>query len=117
MKDRLSALEWSVVAIARKDRLSSLRRPGRVARAMRSVFGARGANPTLADERLEALRRVAVWAWHRGYALPALDVRRFLDAGFSEAQLEAVIESVQAGKTAKPCCRYSGLAGHVHAFG
>ena len=55
---RLGALEWLVVAIARRDRFSSLRRPGRLSTALRSVFGS--PNPMLADERLEALRRMAV---------------------------------------------------------
>ena len=55
----LSPLEWSVVAIARNERLGSLRQPGRVMAALGSLFGARPRLP-LADPKLEALRRLSV---------------------------------------------------------
>ncbi|UYY59265.1 hypothetical protein [Sphingomonas sp. S2-65] len=58
----LSALEWSVVALAQKDRLSSLKTPGRMSMAMGVIFGKQSANPQLADPRLEALRRMSVLA-------------------------------------------------------
>lgn len=89
---RLSALEWSVVALARNDRLSSLRRPGRMATAMRAVF--RQPNPMLADERLEALRRIAVLGWHYGYTVPTAELKRFLDAGFTTDQYELLMDSI-----------------------
>ncbi|RZL51956.1 MAG: hypothetical protein EOP65_16515, partial [Sphingomonas sp.] len=47
---RLTGLEWSVVALARKDALSSLRRPGRMASALGALFR-QPHNPMLADER------------------------------------------------------------------
>ena len=56
---RLSALEWQVVALARRDRLSSLREPTKLIRAIGSIFG-ETRNPRLADPSLEALRRMAV---------------------------------------------------------
>lgn len=89
----LSALEWSVVAIARKDRMSSLRTPGRIAMAMGAVFGDRP-NPRLADPRLEALRRIAVLSWHHGYTVPSHAVHEFLAAGFSPAQYELIVDSI-----------------------
>lgn len=98
-KARLSALEWSVVALARRDRLSSLRRPGRLSTALRAVFAQ--PNPMLADERLEALRRIAVLTWHHGYAIAPAEVRRFLQAGFTTAHYEAVADSIGAAKTRK----------------
>ena len=92
---RLSALEWSVVALAAKDPLSSLRTPGRMAIAMGAVFGDRR-YPTLADPRLEALRRIAVLGRHHGYTVAPAEIRAFVAAGFSEDQYELVIDSLQA---------------------
>ena len=91
---RLSALEWSVVALARNDRLSSLAAPGRVALALGKVFGTRRHSPHLADPRLEALRRIAVLTWHRGFAIPASELKAFLRAGFSTGQYEAMAASI-----------------------
>ena len=94
---RLSALEWSVVAIAWGDRLSSLRQPGRLARAMGAVFG--GHNPRLADTRLEALRRMAVLTWHHGYTVPPHEVRAFGAAGYSDEQYELLVDSIGAARS------------------
>ncbi|WP_156680535.1 hypothetical protein [Sphingomonas profundi] len=88
-----SALEWSVIALARNESLGSLSQPGRMSRAVRSLFGLGEASP-LADPRLEALRRMAVWAWHRGFAVPLSEIDRFLAAGFTEADIETLVVSV-----------------------
>ena len=88
-----SPLEWTVIAFSRRDSLSSLSAPGPVARALGSLFGL-GRQSTLADERLEALRRIAVHAWHRGYTLPVSEIKRFLSAGFSTGQYETLLASV-----------------------
>jgi hypothetical protein len=95
----LSALEWSVVAIAQHDRLSSLRQPGRIATALGTVFGDRP-NPRLADPRLEALRRVAVHAWHRGYGVPRAEIRAFHAAGYTIEQYETLLASISRGRAA-----------------
>lgn len=95
---RLSPLEWSVVALARRDSLSSLREPGRLAVAMRVVL--KTPNPRLADERLEALRRMAVLAWHHNYAVPGHEVKAFLAAGFSPAQYDTMMASLSAARSA-----------------
>ncbi len=97
---RLGALEWSVVALARRDSLSSLRSPGRLSTAMRAIL--RQNNPRLADERLEALRRMAVLAWHHSYQVPARELRAFFDAGFSMGQYEAVMGSIVAARAKEP---------------
>lgn len=97
---RLSALEWSVVAIAWGDRLSSLRRPGWVARLIGGVFG--GHNPRLADPRLEALRRMAVLTWHCGYAVPPHEVRAFRDAGYSADEYELLVDSIATARRQGP---------------
>ncbi|MCD2322778.1 hypothetical protein LQ953_01965 [Sphingomonas sp. IC-56] len=93
-----SALEWQVVAIAQKDRLSSLRNPSRLGTALGVVFGSRRANPRLADPALEALRRLAVLAWHRGYAIPDREVRTFHDAGYTPDQYDALLASISRGR-------------------
>lgn len=98
--DRLTALEWSVVAIARKDSRASLRQPGRIAIALRALFNQR--NPKLADERLEALRRMAVLTWQDGYTVPSREVRAFLAAGFTPGQYETMVDSIGAAKAHRP---------------
>lgn len=92
-----TALEWSVVALAERDPLSSLRTPGRLAVALGRLFGDR-VNPSLADSRLEALRRAAVQVWHHGYTAPASAIQPFLSAGFSEAQFGLLVDSVAAAR-------------------
>lgn len=89
----LSGLEWSVVALARRDTMSSLRQPSRIALAMGSLFGLRG-RTALADPRLEALRRTAVLAWHRGDDIPTTEIRAFLEAGFTPDQYETMMNSI-----------------------
>lgn len=96
----LSALEWQVVALAQKDRIATLRSPGRLAMAMGALFGERH-NPRLADPQLEALRRMAVLSWHHGYTVAPHEVRRFLAAGYSADQYELMVDSINAGRTAR----------------
>lgn len=96
----LTGLEWQVVAIAQHDRLSTLNQPGRLSLALGVIFGGERTNPRLADPRLEALRRLAVLAWHRGYALPPSEVRAFHDAGFTHEQLETLLASISRGRAA-----------------
>ncbi|MEI9928117.1 MAG: hypothetical protein WDN44_10995 [Sphingomonas sp.] len=94
-----SALEWSVVAIAQRDRLSSLREPSRIALAL-SVVLRDVAKPKLADPKLEALRRVSVHAWHRGYAVPPSEIRGFHAAGYTAEQYETLLASISRGRAA-----------------
>lgn len=95
----LSALEWAVVRVARRDRLSTLARPGRLSEWMRRVL--RTPNPRLADPRLEALRRMAVLTWRYGFTVPGRDVKTFLDAGFTPDQYEALAAGIGAAKLAR----------------
>lgn len=97
---RLGALEWAVVALARRDTLSSLRAPGRMSTALRAIL--RQNNPRLADERLEALRRMAVLAWHHSFQVPASELRAFFDAGFTVGQYEAMMASIVATRATEP---------------
>ncbi|WP_232328647.1 MULTISPECIES: hypothetical protein [Sphingomonas] len=97
-KVSLSAIEWSVVALARRDTLASLRTPGRMATAFAALFGGRTEN-RLADPRLEALRRVSVHAWYRGFAIPESEVDGFYAAGFTPDHLELVVTSISRGRS------------------
>lgn len=90
---RLSALEWSVVALAERDGLASLREPGRIAAALESLFGLTRPNK-LADSRLESLRRVAVHAWRSPWNVPPSELEAFIDAGFSIDQYELIQVSI-----------------------
>lgn len=93
-RERLSPLEWAVVVLARGDRLTSLREPGRFAVAMGTLFGGKG-NTRLADPRLEALRRIAVLAWHDRVAVPAREIGDFLSAGFTAGQYQTMLDSIR----------------------
>lgn len=106
-----SALEWSVIALAKRDPLRSIDAPSRLSRAVGGLFGA-GTSSRLADPRLEALRRVAIHAWRRGFALPVQEIDRFLAAGFTEAQLEILVTSV-TGMRIDAFRKGSSLAPHA----
>lgn len=100
----LSALEWSVVALAQRDALSTLRTPGRVASALGVLFGEKP-NPKLADGRLEALRRIAILSRHHGYNTPPSALREFVAAGFTLDQFELVVRSVQVARAKRKSVR------------
>lgn len=97
---RFSPLEWSVVALAKQDSLGSLRAPGRMARAMAALFGNTAEN-RFADPRLEALRRVAVHSWHRGFAIPVSEIRGFNEAGYTSGQLELLLTSISRARSTR----------------
>lgn len=96
----LTPLEWQVVAIAQRDRLSSLEAPSRWARFLSIFFGGDRASPRLADSKLEALRRIAVLAWHKGYALPKQEIAAFHASGYSLEHLELLLARVSQGRSA-----------------
>lgn len=103
---RFSALEWSVVAIAEGDPLSSLRSPGRVAQALGSLFPAKR-NPKLADPKLEALRRMAVLTWKQGYKVSDHAITAFLNAGFTTSQYELLAGSIVTARAKRRLSRKS----------
>ena len=94
-KPDFTPLEWSVIRLARVDRLSTLRAPGRFRRFANWLMGRNG-SPGLANERLEALRRMAVLSWHFGFTIPGDDVADFFSAGFSPDQYELMVRSIRA---------------------
>lgn len=94
---QFSALEWSVVALAERDSLSTLRNPSRMAVALGNLFGDRR-NPSLADPKLEALRRLAVLTWHHGYRVAESAVRTFVAAGFTLQHYELLAGSIVSAR-------------------
>ena len=94
-KPDFSRLEWSIIRLARVDGLSTLRSPGRIRRFWNWLMGRTGALE-LANERLEALRRMAVLSWHYGFTVPGEDVANFLSQGFSPDQYELMVRSIRA---------------------
>jgi len=95
----LTELERSVIGIARQDGLSTLRQPGRVSRWLGLVFGVR-ISPQLADPKLEALRRIAVLSWKRGYSIASAEVKAFLAVGYSPAFYEMVVDTIASARQA-----------------
>lgn len=94
-----SGLEWSVIVLARRDSIASLSTPGPLARALGGLFGL-GRKSMLADPRLEALRRIAVYSWRRGYTLPVSEIKRFLAAGFTSGQIEILLANISNRRSA-----------------
>ena len=97
-KPDFSPLEWSVIRLARIDKLWTIRAAGRLRRFWNWFVG-RG-NPELANPKLEALRRMAVLTWHYGFTVPGEDVRNFLSSGFSPDQYELMAGSINAALSA-----------------
>lgn len=93
-------LEWQIVTLARQDGLGSLREPGRLERMRTLIFGHRP-DPRLASPRLEALRRLAVEAWHKGYTVSLSALRDFRKAGFTTTQLELLLATISAGRSVR----------------
>ena len=97
---RLSPLEWSIVAMAERDGLASIREVGRYTRALRDFFGFKQPN-RLANERLETLRRVAIFAWQYGWNVPKSELKAFFDAGFTSDQFELIQNSLGQARAAR----------------
>ena len=91
IESSLGFLDWRIVEMARKDGPRSLNPDGVVARVARRL----GANVPfgLANERQEALRRFSVRAWHWDL-IRTKDVRAFVGAGYSRAQLLDILSHV-----------------------
>jgi hypothetical protein len=92
-----SPAEWQIVSLAQTDGLASLREPGLGSRLKALLFGPQP-HFRLADGKLEALRRLAVQAWHEGFAVRPSAIDEFLSAGFTEGQLETLLSAVTAAR-------------------
>ncbi|PZU09588.1 hypothetical protein [Sphingomonas sp.] len=93
-----SPLEWTTILFSRRDSLSSLGEPGRIARFLGRLFGI-DPKPRLADARLEALRRFAVLSWHHGYNVPKSELGAFKQAGYSVSQAETLLASIAIARS------------------
>jgi hypothetical protein len=91
---RFSDLEWSVIRLAKVDHLWTIRGSGTLRRMWNALLGRN--NPQLANERLEALRQMAVLSWHYGFTVPGEDVASFLAAGFTADQYELLVNSIRS---------------------
>ena len=92
--------EWSVVNLAREDRLSSVRPESGFGRVVRLIFGIKRQNG-LSDPKLEALRRIAVLSWHHGYNIASSALREFFEAGFSHRQYELLLKHIGTARAAR----------------
>jgi hypothetical protein len=90
----LDALERRIVELARTDKLASLRPQRKRSWLAKLIFGPTPPSPMLANERLEALRRLAVRTWHDGYLVPVSALKEAKAAGFTEIQVGAVIDMI-----------------------
>lgn len=90
----LSRFERRIVELAREDGLDTLKPQRKRGWFARLIFGPQPPSPMLANEQLEALRRLAVQAWHHGYTLPASVMKEARVAGHSEAKIGAVIDFI-----------------------
>lgn len=85
-----SALEWSVVMLARHDRPSTLHKSGhkpgqktsRIGQLIDTIFG-KDINRGLANPKLESLRRMAVLVWHPTHKVTPAQIDEFLAAGYT----------------------------------
>lgn len=89
-----SSLEHRVVELARGEGLDSLRAPRKRSWLGRLILGPTPPSKILANEQLEALRRLAVQAWHHGYTLPFSALGEAKKAGYSESQVGWVVDTI-----------------------
>lgn len=92
--------ELRVVQLARGDTLDSLRPPARRGWLARFVLGPTPPSRQLANTRLEALRRLVVQAWHKGFLLPVSVLQDARKAGFSEDQVSVLVDSIGRARSA-----------------
>jgi hypothetical protein len=96
----LNSLEQRIVELARDEGLDTLRPVRKRSWLARFVFGPTPPSKMLANEQLEALRRLAVQTWHHGYTLPVSALREAREAGHSEIKIGAVIDTI--GRSREP---------------
>lgn len=93
--------ELRVLQIASSDGIETLQEPRKRGWLARFVLGPPPPSRRLANERLEALRRLAVHAWHKGHLLPVSAVKAAEHAGFSEEQIGMLIDNIGRARTAR----------------
>ena len=95
-----SPLEKRVLALSHRDGLDTLRPPAKRSWIGRLIFGPQPRGRTLANKRLEALRRLAVEARHHGWRVRSSVIAAAKAAGFTEIQIDRVID--MSGRAAAP---------------
>lgn len=90
----LSVLDHRVIELARQDSLETLRPQRKRGWFTRLILGPAPASPMLANEQLEALRRLAVQVWHNGYLAPVSALKEAQAAGYTEDQIGAVVDTI-----------------------
>ena len=98
-KGELSDLDWKVVEMAREDGARSANPDGIVASILRTLGFpvAKG----LANEKLEALRRFSVRAWHWDL-IRSKDIRNLLAAGYSRNDVLEILSRVSMARGFMP---------------
>lgn len=91
----LSALERRVVEIGRTDALDTLKPRREHGWFIRLFMGREQASPALANETLEAIRRLAVTAWHREANPPARAIGEARAAGLSRDQIDEILAIIR----------------------
>jgi hypothetical protein len=87
-----SSIEWRVIELSQSDGLDSLRPPRARSRLGKLLFGPAPLSGVLANERLDALRRLAVESRNNGWLVSPLAIAAAEAAGFSEAQIGHVVD-------------------------
>lgn len=94
LADRLSTLEWRVLEISRDDGIETLQPPRKRSRLATLLFGPAPPSRMLANERLEALRQLAVEARHKGWHVRSSVIAAARKAGFDDEQIGLVIDRI-----------------------
>ena len=97
-------LDWNVVEMARTDGALSLNPDGVLARLARKLLSVPVAH-RLPDEKLEALRRFSVRAWHWDL-IRDKDLRAFLDAGYSRIHVLEILSRIGMIRGFTPSIEY-----------
>jgi hypothetical protein len=103
----LGKTDWTIVETARTDGSLSLYPEGIRARLARALFNIPVPH-SLANKRLEALRRFAVRAWHWD-VIRQKHQRAFLDAGFSRIHVLEILSHVGMKRGFTPSIEYETM--------
>lgn len=99
-QSNFTSLQWLVIAIGARDGSVPLHWSS-FGRLLHRLLEDRP--QPLANPCLETLRRTAALARTRGWNLPAAEIGSFLRAGWTEAQLETLVESVHPDPCMDAC--------------
>jgi hypothetical protein len=94
-----SALEWRVISLAHHDGLETLEPLPQRSWLGRLFLGPLPPARRLANERLEALRRLVVEARHRGWLARPCAIAAAKVAGFTQGQIDRVFDLVGPAPT------------------